>query len=92
MSKSILAKVKQAVNADMVSRKRNGNILIRKGYFYRGKQDEYSFAQEINKQLDIHDIKAKMVKCGDHWASFKGGASVAKQSHFWVELVVDKTI
>lgn len=89
MSKSIIAKVKQAVNADQVSRLRNGNIMIRKGYFYRGKQDQFSFAKEIKEQLALHEIKAEMVNCGDHWASFKGGASVSKQSHFWVELGVD---
>ena len=88
MAKSILAQVKQAVNADQVSRLRNGNIMIRKGYFYRGRADEYTFAQAIKQQLEIHDICAMFLDCGDHWAPFKAKASVAKQSHFWVEISV----
>jgi len=88
MEKSIISKVKQAVNADQVSRLRNGNIMIRKGYFYTGKQTHLSFATEIKEQLDLHKINAKIKECGDHWASFRGGASVSKQSHFWVELIV----
>ena len=88
MSKSIIAQIKNHVHADMVSRKRNGNILIRKGYFYRGKQDEYSFADSIIKQLTAIGITAKVVEAGDHWAAFNGGAPLTRQSHFYVELAV----
>lgn len=89
MAKSILAQVKQLVHADMVSRLRNGNILIRKGYFYRGNASACSFASNIKEQLDIQNINAKIVGCGDQWASFKGGKGVKANSHFWVEIGVD---
>lgn len=88
MAKSTLASIRQAVTADMVSRLRNGNIMIRKGYFYRGKQDEYAVARSITQQLELHDIAVKVVKCGDHWASFKGGKGVKNNSHFYVEIAV----
>ena len=88
MAKTTLASIRHAVNADMVSRLRNGNIMIRKGYFYRGKQDEYAVARTITKELKLHDIAVKVVRCGDHWATFKAGKGVIHNSHFYVELAV----
>jgi len=88
MAKSTIELIRHAVNADLVSRLRNGNIMIRKGYFYRGKQDEYSVARTITQELKVHNIAVKVVKCGDHWESFKAGKGVIHNSHFYVELTV----
>jgi hypothetical protein len=89
MAKTIIAQIRESVHGvDMISRKRNGNILFRKGYFYRFNQNEESLANSIIEQLTTVGLKARVVDSGDHWAPFKGSAPVAKQSHFYVELAV----
>ena len=78
------------VGADSVGKKRDGsgNFVIRRGYFYTGGMDADKFAESISKQMNEMNINHTVVGQGDHWAPFKGGASIAKQSHFWVEVSV----
>lgn len=74
--------------ADQVTRKKNGNILLRRGYFYtRGKTEE-DFEKGVLAVLHEANVSSKVVDRGNHWAPFKGAASIANQSHWWVELEV----
>ena len=89
MAKSITRIVRDiAVNADMVSKKRNGNILVRKGYFYGISADGSKFAESVMRQLTKAGIDAIQVDYGNHYANFDGNASVARSSHYWIELEV----
>ncbi len=80
--------LKEHIIADMVSRKRDGSgdVVFRLGYFYSHGNDSSKFSQNISKQLDKLDIKHTVIDHGDHWASFKGGATLANSSHFWVKI------
>lgn len=88
--KTALQQVKQALShcADTVGRNKAGNIVVRKGYFYRNGMDVDRFENTIQGILVSHKIYAQVVNKGDVWRPFRGGASVAQQSHFYVELAV----
>mgnify|MGYP003334221242 FL=1 len=87
--KSYVARIQDALHpfvADAVSRRKDGTIVIRRGYFYRHGKDAEDFRIAVCKVLNKTDIQYSIKDYGDHWAAFKGGASLAKQSHWWVEL------
>ena len=65
---------------DTVGRNKDGNIVIRRGYFYRNGMDSQKFAARVMEKLGD---AVTLVECGDHWAPFRGGASVARGSHFY---------
>ena len=61
-----------------------GTWTVREGYFYRHGRTEDGVEAEV---LEIFP-EAKIVGKGDHWAAFRGGASMKASSHFWVEFTV----
>ena len=80
--------VKEALSysVDQVSKLKNGNIVVRKGYFYRNGMDELKFSNIVLTKLRTAGLSINIVNFGDHWAAFNGGATVARSSHFYVEL------
>ena len=90
---SILKTLKDnIIGADTIGRKRDGsgNYLFRREYFYRHGMDSDIYADNISKQLTDIGINHAVVKSGDHWAPFRGGASTAQSSHFWVEVNINQ--
>jgi|GEM_PF-5561629 len=69
--------------ADTVS-KREGVFTARRGFFYTGGKSSEDFRRALTNAIP----EARVIDCGEHWAPFKGGASVAKQSHWWVRFTV----
>lgn len=67
--------------ADQVSKNKAGNWVIRRGFFYRHGATAESEAQKVREAFPGVTI----IGSGDHWAPFKGGASIKTSSHFWVE-------
>lgn len=72
---------------DSVGQKKNGNIVVREGYFYTHGRTSEKLAESIKKILNHKEISFACVYHGNHWATFRGGASLASSSHFWVEVV-----
>lgn len=82
---SVLQIVKAAIRADSVGKNKDGNIVIRLGYFYRHGITEKNLEDRVRTSLSgRNDIEFKILGSGDHWAAFRGGASVANSSHWWV--------
>lgn len=89
MSKEQKKKIRtvlKELNPDTIGTKKNGAILCRWGYYYRHGKTDLAFAEAVKSKLDENDIDYSDIDSGDHWTSFKGGASVANSSHFWVEI------
>lgn len=88
MAKSYIAQVRDALthSADMVSKRKDGTIVIRRGFFYRQGNDAEDFFLHVGKKLKDAGIEFRVKDYGEVWTAFKGGASTAKQSHWWVEL------
>jgi len=77
-----LAQVKDRVQADSIGRRKDGTIIVRQGYFYRNGMTAEKYAGIVAKLVP----DATVVNFGDKWAPFRGGASLANSSHFWVVL------
>lgn len=81
-----IKKLREALSGLEVSRKRNGNIMIRKGFFYTMGMDEDKFANKVLTTLSDADICVNVVSSGMVWKPFRGGARTANSSHFFVEI------
>ena len=68
---------------DTVS-KRNGIFTIRKGYFYTYGKSEQDLVNTIELKIPF----VKVIDSGNYCAPFKGGASIANQSHWWVRFTI----
>lgn len=79
---SLASRIKNAVYADQISKDKSGNYIFRKGYFYRNGMDSDKWAARVSAELAKAGIDATLVNSYDHWAAFKGGASVKNQSHW----------
>lgn len=71
---------------DTIGVKKGGNIVVRRGYYYRNGMDSAKFADTIARLVAAKNIPLVVADHGDQWKAFSGGASVANSSHFWVEL------
>jgi hypothetical protein len=85
---SNVALVRNAVSADMVSRNKLGNVVVRRGYFYTNGATAESFRDRVSNALFQAGVSFDVVDYGNHWAPFRGGAGVTANSHFYVELKV----
>lgn len=84
--KTFLAKVKEAVIADSYGKNKAGNVVVRHGYFYHSGRTAEKEAASVSAQLKKAGIPHTIVAQGDHWAPFRGDATVAQSSHMWVEI------
>ena len=80
-----MKEVKNKLHADSYSSK-GGVFTVRKGYFYRMSRTGETFKNEVSENIP----KANIIDYGDHWTSFKGGAPLAKSSHWYVKFTVDE--
>ena len=78
--------------ADTVGKKKNGNIIVRREFFYRHGGTAESFAEKISSILTNADVRHNIIDKGEEWKAFRGGASVANQSHWWVEIAIGEAI
>ena len=87
MEKKITAKVlEERVSGfdGVVVRHKTGEVKFGGGYFYRHGMTGEKFAAKIKAQLDGQfPGRFSLKDCGDHWAAFRGGASLWASSHFW---------
>jgi hypothetical protein len=68
-----------------VGRKQNGDIVARRGFFYKNGKTSADFeaiVQKILMQAGLND-KYRIVESGEIWKPFNGGASIANQSHWY---------
>ena len=65
--------------------KRNGIYTVRRGYFYTSGKTTNDFVDRISDVLKQEGVAFEIVDSGNHWAPFRGGASVCNQSHWYVK-------
>ena len=79
-----LEEIKEAIGATTLSKKRNGNYVARWAFFYSNGQTEEQKVDRVVKAFP----QAVIVDHDYVWKPFRGGASVANQSHFSVEFKI----
>lgn len=77
-------------SCDQVSKKKDGSFVARRGYFYRNGMNEIAFKERIVDVLTAAGVNFHIVEYYDHWASFNGGAALARSSHFAVVFTVQE--
>jgi len=80
----------QLLGVDSIIHNRTTNIVtVRRGFFYTHGQSHLDFRKRIDKA--IKDAKLSLVLetvgSGQVDKPFRGGASVANSSHWWVQIV-----
>ncbi|MBN1511666.1 MAG: hypothetical protein JXB13_06600 [Phycisphaerae bacterium] len=63
-----------------------GNLLCRWGFFYTHGRTAEKYAQAVSDTLRQSGIGHRIEDSGMVWKPFRGGASTAQQSHFYVEV------
>ncbi len=89
MAKTYVGEVRKALElgiADSVSKRKDGTIVIRRGFYYRYGKDAEDFSLRVGAALRKAGIEFSVKDYGEKWTAFRGGASLASQSHWWVEL------
>ena len=83
-----IAQVRNALgfHADQVSKRKDGVIVVRKGFYYRHGKDAQDFFLRVGKVLQEAGVPCSVKDYGEQYTSFRGGAALSKQSHWWVEL------
>ena len=87
MSKLTGPKIKDLTYADTAS-KRSGIFTVRRGFFYTHGKTASDFANSIKEDLAKAGYEIEIIGKGEVWKPFKGGASVANSSHWWVKFIV----
>ena len=76
----------ELIGADTISKK--GDVYTaRWGFFYTNGQSATGKANTVSRRVR----GALIVDAGEKWKAFRGGDSVARGSHFWVQFRIDET-
>ena len=75
-----LNEIKDMIYADTISI-RDGIITARWGFFYTSGRTFETYVQKVLH----HFPNAEIIDHGEVWKNFRGGASVANQSHWFVK-------
>lgn len=76
-----LSQIKEVTGIDSVSQK-DGVVTLRRQFFYRNGKTSADLAERVKLALPGFEV----LEHGEHYAAFRGGASVAKSSHWWVRV------
>lgn len=71
---------------DSVGKKKNGNFVVRQGFFYKMGKTIDRYIEAVKAEFP----NAKIIDSGEVWKPFRGGASLANQSHFFVEFKLEE--
>ncbi len=89
---SLIKKIREAVCEDSISRRKDGCIVVRREFFYKHGGTAESFAAKVTAALKEKNVSAHVVDSGEVWKPFRGGASTANSSHWFVVLSEEKVI
>ena len=80
VSRKMLEEIKWNTGADDISLSKD-IITVRRGFFYTMGKTADDYVQRVLKAYP----KAKIIDSGEVWRTFRGGASVRTQSHWFVK-------
>lgn len=81
-----------SVSADDISKDKEGNTILRRGFYYRHGNTSHGHAEKMSKELHDANIDHEVVDHGEVDKPFKGGASIKNSSHFWVKVKPKESI
>ena len=90
MKKITASYLQDNILADSVGRKKDGTFVARQGYFYRAGKNAKGFCASVEADLKELGLNYEIIEIGDHWTPFRGGASLAQSSHFFVHFKINQ--
>ena len=72
-----------AGEADSIGTGKEG-VVIRRGFFYSFGGTAAKFEATVMSALKAAGLQPELVRSGEVWAPFRGGASVARSTHWYV--------
>lgn len=81
---SLIKELRELVFADSIGKNKDGNIVLRKGFFYTHGKTAEGFASTVTEALEACSMPGSVIDSGEVYKAFRGGASVANQSHWYV--------
>lgn len=69
---------------DSIGKNKAGDIVVRKGFFYTHGMDSERFSSHCLKRIREAGFDVIVMDSGEVWKPFRGGASVACSSHWYV--------
>jgi len=67
-----------------LSKNSKGNYVIRQGFFYKQGRSAELLAEKLKEKIPT----AEIVNKGEIYKPFRGGQTVAQESHFFVEFCI----
>jgi hypothetical protein len=83
-TREVKVKLKESGVHPSTLSKRGGVFTARRSFFYTHGKTSEMFANDIKKALP----NAEIIEHQEQWRAFRGGASVADQSHWWVKFKI----
>jgi len=74
---------------DTMGTNKRGSLVLRWSFFYTMGRTAQWYVKAVTELLTKHGIPHTIVDSGEVWKAFRGGASVAQGSHFFVEVKVE---
>ena len=71
-------------------KRRTGHIFCQWKFLYTDVKTAADYTSKIEKVLTALNVTYWITDCDQVWKNFRGGASTAKQSHFWIEVEILK--
>lgn len=72
--------------ADSVGKNKAGHVVARREFFYRHGYTAEKFVADVKAALTAAGFKTEVVDSYEMWKPFRGGGSVASNSHWYAEL------
>ena len=86
--KQLTAKaLSEMISSDSLT-KSQGVFVARRGFFYTKGYTAQDFSAYVTSILRQNGIEINVEEAGEVWKPFKGGASLAQQSHWYVRFTV----
>ena len=71
-------------SADKITFKENGTVEAVRQFYYRMGKSAEDFEKDVKEELSKAGIKIEVVKSGEEYRAFRGGAGPKKNSHWYV--------
>lgn len=79
-----ISEMKDSLRADSLGRNKSGLFVARWMFFYKHGRTVEEYVERVNALIPGVIVKSS----GERYAAFRGGASAAQSSHFFVEFAV----
>lgn len=80
--------IRDELHTSTIGTNKHGHIVCRWSFFYTNGMSAVKYGDKVRAFLESNDIYYEIIELREIWKPFKGGASVAAQSHFRVEFKI----